>query len=64
MKKLREKFFLNDIDFLKDITNITISFGDEPELNELPMCYRYVNLVLIFSSKFQINIIKNVPKFL
>lgn len=50
LQKLREKSFPNDIAFQK-ITNITISFGDEPELNELPICYRYVNLELIVKIK-------------
>ena len=68
LQKIREETYPSNIKFLNDISKITISFGDEVEVKDLPMCYKYVNMIdiknknklekyIIFTSKFQINLL-------
>ena len=53
---------------MKDISSIQISYDNNPDLDKLPMCYKYVNFInpkknnimekyIIFTSKFQINLL-------
>ena len=69
MQKIREINFPKEDTFLKDITKITITFEDSPNLKNLNLCYKYVNTInmdnkekldryVIFTTKFQMNMIK------
>ena len=63
MQQLRENEYPSDEKFLNDITKITISFGDNIELKNLPICFEYNKYLyykkkkfekyIIFSSAFQ-----------
>lgn len=41
LQTIRENEYPSDDKFLNDITKITISFGDNIELQKLPICFEY-----------------------
>ena len=46
LQKLREKEFVSDEIFLKDISKINISLDNNiPDMINIPICYKYVNLI-------------------
>ena len=68
LQTIRENEYPSDDKFLNDITKITISFGDNIELQNLPICFEYNKYLyykkkkfekyIIFSSAFQLQSIK------
>ena len=68
LQKLREERYPSDDKYLQNISNIKITFDNSANLQNLPFCYKLVNLInqkknntfekyLIFTSKFQINLV-------
>ena len=45
LQKVRDFKYTNDEDYLKDISNIQITYDNNPDLDKLPMCYKYVNFI-------------------
>jgi hypothetical protein len=75
LQKIREKNFPNDAEFLKDISNINISFDNSHELQNIPFCYKVVNMInpeknnnlekyIIFTSKIQMNLLTKTNQLL
>ena len=65
---LSEELYPSNEKFLANMRDITISFDNSANLQNLPFCYKFVNLInptkknsvdkyIIFTSKFQINLI-------
>ena len=75
LQKIREQNFPNDMEFLKDISKIKITFDNNNELQNIPFCYRMVNMInpeknnnleryIIFSSKIQMNLLTKTNQIL
>ena len=69
LQKIRENNFPLDVDFLKDISKITITLDNEPELTNINICYKYVHILnpnkknflekyIIFTTTFQMKMLK------
>lgn len=69
LQKQREENFPNDENFVKNISSIIITLNNNPNLQNLPICYKLCNIIniqknlkldkyIIFTSKFQMNILK------
>lgn len=69
LQKLREEKYPSDEIFLKDISKITITFENSSNMIDIPLCYKYNNLInleknnklekyIIFTSKFQVKLIQ------
>lgn len=62
---MRENIFPNNDKYLKNINNISISFNDKPELSNLSLCYKYVQITnnnklekyIIFTTILLLNIL-------
>ena len=68
LQQIREELFPNNNDFLKDISKIKITYENNHDLENVPLCYKNCNLInpekknhlekyIIFSSKIQMNLI-------
>ena len=74
LQKYREENFPNDNDYLKDISKIIISFEAGKNLENLPFCYKVVNMInsdnntldkyIIFTSKLQMNLLQKCSQIL
>ena len=69
LQKLREELYPSNDKFLNNISKISLTLDDKATLSNIPFCFRYNNILspdknnflekyIIFTSKFQIKIIK------
>ena len=69
LQKLREEKYPSDEIFLKDISKITLTFENSSNMIDIPLCYKYNNLInleknnklekyIIFTSKFKVKLIQ------
>ena len=47
LQKLREESFTNDDAFMKNISNIKLKLDNNPNLQNIPICYKLYNLINI-----------------
>lgn len=75
LQKLREAKFPNDIEYLKDISQIKITFENIPNMENVNLCYKFTNIInpqknnvlekyIIFTTNFQINLLKKCNQIL